>query len=368
METIDRIISLMDPDVRAWVLRHVRLEEDPGLPTAAATLDRHGYRIVWGAAARGWSDAELMGVLDHEIAHILRGDLLAGPIRENPCLWNVACDAVINESLRDLPPGVRWADLAADLGPLPHPVQGAFKLYEALKQRAEAGAAASFDVLSNDVPPGERGQAERHHAAAVLDAPRTLKERAAGAGAGLDVHPARPPAACGLGFPPLLPVVERIVRFLGQGQQRVRTRTFLREGRVEGLRGVARVPRARVVLALDCSGSMSEWVGAYWSLLAGLERRGLEVEAWAWADEAARWPRGAPQPAVGGGTRLGSLWERLGGRPDLVAVLTDGDLADTAEARRRAPQVPLVWLLPPGGRAPWPGDLALDLPEEERRR
>lgn len=124
----------------------------------------------------------------------------------------------------------------------------------------------------------------------------------------------------------------------------VRTRSYSRPGRVEGLRGVIRAPRMRILVALDASGSMHDWAPHAVSAAAAL-RRTHDVELAVWADTAAMAPRAhlGEWPNVGVGTSPETLVS-LVRNFDAVVVITDGQF-DARRAQSLEDAAKVVWLI-----------------------
>lgn len=71
----------------------------PGLGTMAVDA---GWRLYFDpATVEGWTVAEVAGVLYHEVCHLLRDHAARRPAEAAPRTWNIACDAEINDDLRD---------------------------------------------------------------------------------------------------------------------------------------------------------------------------------------------------------------------------------------------------------------------------
>lgn len=328
---------------------------------AAAHLAPTGYQIMVGRAwlRTGPTDDEIRAVLMHECAHILRGDCIRLlPDREH----NVAADALINRTLdQDVIAGLggvlerhfRTADGPVDRLPdlaeavadqlrtgrlvwaPPHapkrpeakdaPVPTPAGLIALLPDPLQAWIRrAGVQVLVVDVPGGSPGvwdAAPGRDPSLTPEAAEELHALAAGCAPGVRVR-RRPPKPLARPAAPIARLVETLCRrCVVGGRTRVRQPTWRREHRTLGymLPGRGLVPRARVLVGLDVSGSMREYADEL-EALARAAAQQMDVEVWYWADRAGRTP-----DTVGGGTSFESLlraWARQ--RADLAIVITDG--------------------------------------------
>ena len=106
---------------------------------------------------------------------------------------------------------------------------------------------------------------------------------------------------------------------------------------------MARVPRAKVVVAVDVSGSMMPVVERLCSLVEGVQRE-FDVIWVAWADTAALVPtsRDIENANVGGGTQLRPCLDLVKTlHPDLCVIVTDAQLSDAPPD----PGFPALWTI-----------------------
>ena len=296
--------------------------------------------------------------LAHELAHILRGDLLALQERGYERLrWNIATDAVINESLRGRPAAwvsYEWVRKELSREPLPEWLPSAETIYKALGQSPAGGGGTGLEGASHDALATDGTMTGVKHAETVIAArgalndpglgealPQGLKEaldKALGGGIGrggrtaVDRLEAEPVPSRELAQ--VLEAVAGAVR-----SRKERTRTWTRPGRTDWLRGTTYIPKPRLAVGLDVSGS----TGVIRKLLDGLliwAAQTYEVDAWAWADRAAKIV-GRSVPDVGGGTSVQPFFAQVGDA-DVVVVLTDGLIPDP----KPLPEPPVVWVGP----------------------
>ncbi|MGL5936562.1 MAG: hypothetical protein ACRCZI_13190, partial [Cetobacterium sp.] len=125
------------------------------------------------------------------------------------------------------------------------------------------------------------------------------------------------PEAC----PQLLDIL-RSIRLATVGLTRVRS--YMREGRVSGLRGVLRKPQPSIAVALDVSGSISDAeLQRAKNITEFLRVSGYKVQPYVFASDAKAWPDATPMPAVGSGTDLGPLMHATQ-QHHILVILSDG--------------------------------------------
>jgi hypothetical protein len=211
-----------------------------------------------------------------------------------------------------------------------------------------AGDDDQGDPWTGDVTPAEGDLREllRRHLEAILDAPQEMRDLMAQHGAGIlrNVQasrqvppPKRDPKVCQA----LAHLIPRLAARSLRGS-RVPDKTWRRPHRqdIDYLPGRGRVPRARVIIAVDVSGSMAQWWDRILATAAAL-RRDYDIEVIAWADDAA-FVRGHEVPKVGYGTEMIPMLEMVvRERPDLLCVLSDMDVHDHPTER---PDCRILWI------------------------
>lgn len=363
-----------------WALRLVSTE---AVPTMAVD---EGWRLyVNPSFADKLSERELVGVLWHELEHLLRAHHARaremGVDRRTHRLWNLATDAAINDGAQELgftlPEGVIYPER---LGLEPGGLEEAY--YRALLEQAEEdpfqregdgpegegdGASPPPDAAAWDHGSGADGLERpwelprdhaEHPAVGEVQAAQLREEVARRV---LEHHRSRGTLPAGMvrwAEGVVNPVVpwQRVLRSLvRQGLRQVLGRTrvsYERPHRRQAAFGRVLMPgsydvRPRVAVVIDTSGSVSERMlaQALAEVDALLSRVGAEV--WALAVDAAaaqaqKVRRARDIKLVGGGgtdMRVG-IEAALELRPkvDLVVVLTDGFTPWPAEP----PRVPVV--------------------------
>lgn len=366
--------TYLSAEIAAWAARHVRVVEDAAHPTAGLELTPCGYVLTLGKLWRELADNQeaRTDLLMHELGHLLRGDCLVRT--ENPHIWNVACDVVINalgrfNALEAVSPGVQWAQVAPEIGADPKVLPTARWIYERLVQRRGGTDGQSESERGDDSQPGDsqgaehgglgddvrgysgdREACEAAHAAAVLDSPRDTTLAQWGRGT-IEPAPPRPLPARKPAHPAAIALRKALRRVRGmRGRTRQRRRTWLHEGRHPWMPGWGRVASARVAICVDVSASMrgivEECLGAARWLAQTADARVM-----VWADTAA-WVHGTVAPHVGYGTQPETMFALLGQwRPDVALVVTDGAWPRTTRPgwldRAR-----IVWVCPKNHHVP----------------
>jgi hypothetical protein len=355
-------MSKLPKNVKRWLAKSVILEdlpEDfpfPGL----VKLTPYGYHI---GIRRNITDQNQRDTLmAHEIGHIIRGDLLIKNV--NQFLWNIAADACINSNLdrsivNDLH-GVDYDDIAEKYDLNPHQAPGAKIIYDLLKDDIDIEQSAGSTDLHEGME-GDEEECRKAHVKTILEA---LAEEIVDASSIL----------CGkygssanvMAVPKRQPLLESwllALRSAKIGGTPSRHKSWMRPGRIPGIKGTVRLPRANVAVLADVSGSVVSFLPHILGAARALEKT-CNVNVMVWATEA-QWYSGKDSVlAVGGGTILSSAFKLIQPNSlDAVVIITDGELVDSLESSKLAPNCPLIWCLPKGAKAPWkrPRDRIVDL-------
>lgn len=363
--------NMLPNSVAQWALRNIQIEWTTDMPTAAAGLTRSGYKVFINPEY--WDklpfDEDRRCLLIHEISHILRGDCLVGlnekdsDEKHNPMVANLAMDAIINQNqvMHRSSDENGWLRLGNSKDRLGFDLtmetfSWQFTYNEIMKKATENGGGGGGQGQTDDAPFAEdglsKGDAQKEHAKTVLDARDAVKgtelEGAvrghfcynAGNNAGGRQKIDLPPAL-GVSIPDL---IANKVRSIGQ---KVKVRSFRREGVVSGLKGVSRQPKAKVLVALDVSGSCT----GYWPLVGGAAarmRKMFDVELCTFSDHCAKFVPGMEIDNWNGGTLFQPVLEyaeRV--KADILVVVTDGELydfqGDTGDYSGK-----VAWFLTPG--------------------
>jgi predicted metal-dependent peptidase len=349
-------------NVKKWLARSViliDLPEDfpfPGL----VRLTPHGYHI---GIRKDIQDVELRDtLLAHEIGHILRGDMLVKNV--NPLLWNIAADACINsnlnrESIKELG-GVNYDHIAEKYDLNPHQAPGAKIIYDLMKEDIENSGSGSMDL--HEGMQGDEEECRKAHVQTILEAlyDGVVNENAIrssgkyGNSSNVIAVPKRQP---------LLEQWLLALRSAKIGGTPTRFKSWVRHGRIPGIKGTARLHRAKVAVLADVSGSVVSLLPNILGAAKALQKV-CNVQVMVWAT-GAEWYTGADSVMkVGGGTQLSSAFRILGQNTfDAVVIITDGELLDSKESSDIAPNCPLIWCLTENAKAPWkrPRDKVIDL-------
>jgi predicted metal-dependent peptidase len=327
-----------------------RLSYSNRIPTAATHIDSHG-RVRIEVNPNVWAtldDHARTQLLVHELLHVLRGDLeFAGDLRANyaqDMLINRLIDhqAIENQLDGQVP---LWTEVIAEQLGLPFkPAPGWKTIYERLPEiKAHEFCALSAEGQVDDLEVIEA-------ASAVEKATEGRVKVTADRGAGRGTH--RGPLVDIPAYKPsTLRRLLNAIEHTWHSTRRIPRRTWRREGRTPWLRGTQPMPTVNILVAVDCSGSMS---GILPELAAVARVPGIQAQWCAFNDEiVGQWsdpPRRIPD--AGGGTAFGPVTElaqRI--KPDVLVMVTDGYPFD----RPSAPRCPTIWVMPPNAPVVWPG-------------
>ena len=342
--------------------------DNPMAKTAYAglALGKHGYMFGFGEHLADRSLEEQAIIILHEYAHLAYGHIpYAVASSLDPVLWNIACDAWINEAhdkgtIQALHM-VEYTQLQKMCPTLPSILVSPRYIYECLLQAGRdqlAGMGKDVLILSDGTAPnfGEAALQQLTARAAIREAIESGKcsdalkraldmlRGASITGNRLSVSPVGAPIPC-----PWLAAILAHLRGISRWADLVRTRGWYRPGRTELTAGSRRRPGPLVLLAIDVSGSTSEFWGSFIATGHALAAR-YRLHVALYSDAVIWHGRSVPAyPQVSGGTQFGPVWRMADVlRAHLVINVTDGDNADAGAS---LPTTPVIWLYTPSHRA-----------------
>lgn len=337
-------------------------------------------------------------IVIHELAHLIRGDMLvaqkvgAFESEEKRRAFNIAADALINQTLPELHNSGRfytYSRLRVTYQDLPGHLPETVWLYNFLLRQNppdQGGGGGNGDNGDNggggenagDIlePQGDPDANAAGWAATVSRLTQSAQARGVELPAANDPLSGRgagdAPATGTRQVTPEAVALGAVRRALEHALRRVRQpRAF--GGSMKDVRTYRRMrnnlptylprPAARVVLAIDVSGTMMEYYGRVTYIAQKLARE-YYVDVLAWSDRA-EWVRPPYDKSVtfGGGTLLApAVDEAAKRRPDAVVIITDDDLHDRDAAYTALHRIgaSIVWVIVPPGpcdRGPRPGQV-----------
>lgn len=352
----------------AAILERFEIRADPTVETMGVQATSRGVLLLYADSfVQELSDGELLGVLLHEVHHVLFKHILTAT-DDYADAWArvVAEEVTVNEFVAEpLPPGVILLREFPDLPPMESTQQRYARLrhHQARFPMAAAGslidpAAAPVKGTIDNHDVWARGAETADAAEARAGAVQDLVDDAALA-VGMEQVPGEfhellgleAPGRGELRWPDLL---RRYTGRLAERQPRL-DRPSRRFPELVGLLpGVARRQgRPKIMAVIDTSGSVTpELLEQISAELARLGRDFAVTVVECDDTIHAVYPYRPLTTVRGrGGTDLRPPLDRLflrAQRPDLVVYFTDG----FGPAPSRAPKVPVIWCLVPGGAAP----------------
>jgi hypothetical protein len=350
--------TTLSQQVRNFILRNIKLTVDRALVTVAGVrATGSGYEMVFGDKYFESDPYQQKTVVLHELSHIFRGDCLLF-LKDNKLdtmRWNVSADCLINEGLpkqhiKDLQ-GVLYYDGIQTIKPGVLPEQWlppTRTIYDALEQE-EGGEGYGSGSQKNGLdelmrPEGDASELRKVHARIVLEAREALEGCEEGKKLLLGSHYSLVKASSTRhveSVPTPIPLASILLRKLTgvRNGSRELVRTYRRPGRVELLRGSARLPRLSVLAAIDVSGSCTSLVPQFVGAGAWLGRR-HSVELCMFDTEVHKF---SSDVSYGGGTCFRPVWEYAqAGKYDAILMLSDGEAGDI----KPHPKVPVIWVVP----------------------
>lgn len=311
--------------------------------TACTTLSEHGYSIAIGEAYSKFPDKALKTILLHELHHIQRGDALIDT--ENPVLANIAQDAVINETLDkeviDALNGVRYARLTREVTGVDWPeyTPGWKYIYGVLEETLKSGKQA---IPGRALTMPVKCTVKEKHKKEQLHTEACLKLRQAGCINELNIRKTIKNTKA-KAIPNLRKVLEAIKKsHKGKGVPS-RTRTHVRPGRIDGMRGVTRRKMSRIDIALDKSGSMDINEALVDAVHRWLQN---EYEATFW-EFATRYRKYGEDTDIGKETFITPILTELkrSNKTDILVVISDGLFMDRHALSYNLPDCSVIWVI-----------------------
>lgn len=365
---MDNLFASVPKPLQQYVIQNFRIvKEQSGFP---AYVGLRGSDLYLGINVPLWeqlSADDRQKLLLHEIAHVLRGDLLVNNV--NHTLHNIATDSIINEVL-DIDAvgehdGIRYSHIYKDLN-LPDKLSaiGWRAIYNALLEKAKENGGIGrlgFDEIKetdNSLEAQEKVIEARIEAEGIEDIQKNIKD----AGHFEMSSQKYTHYEVKIKQDTRIASIFSAIRARHDANVRLRRKTWRREGVYEGLRGLSRVPTLSVLVIIDVSGSFTEYIKLALGITSGL--KDFQVDVGVFADRFAMVNNLNDLPDVGGGTYFSSV---VPPKPyDVWVVITDGYFSDTPQL----PNHPIVWVIPKGDQERFklarPFDIVLDLKKDEK--
>lgn len=343
-----------------WPADIIPIKEDSAIKTAAVRLTKEGYELLLNKAYfDSLTEKQREAVLDHEMAHITRGDLVNPRIRVSAHVWNICTDAVINEYLPGLPSGaIKLKNVAPELYREGAPPPGAEAVWDALRRGPGRGGGqeSSRSDGEESTDQGEENRVPGTDQIIVeVDQERAATEhvkaatRLAARGFSVDKRSITPsedesPEMARATRTALEGIIYRKIQERA-GTAKVRRRSWVRPARNEHIAGRARVRRGKIAVCIDVSGSMDAIVRRA-LLFAKHAKRIAEVDIYVWANQVALVrDLNDRQPEVGCGTDVKCLIKEIeSGSYDAAVIVTDGEF-DRLDEHDVACMPPTTWVV-----------------------
>lgn len=369
VNSVVRIWEQFPATVAEWAYRNVKAQWSDDVEHFHVSLKNDGYHLnIKEDWYMGLSEEHRSSALLHAVSHIVRGDCLipkdmAG--YNDPKLQHLATDALINQnqSLHDFADnngGLRIGNsvevIGKQLNPLSFSWMSTYNELKAEQQQqgggdgegggggdgdqegegggnGEGGDGDNLPDTIDDTPSseGDRDQLRKKHASAVLDARKALKGTELESAINANINASNSVSSrAKIELPPALDtkIPNAIIKAAGTSGVRLRERSYKRPGRVQGLKGVTRPPIAKIVCALDVSGSMT----GYWDVVGGAAaslRKQFDVDLATFSDTCKKYVAGSDIENWSGGTLVTPVFEYgAKSKADVLAVFTDAEFFD----------------------------------------
>ncbi|MEM4167812.1 MAG: hypothetical protein QXW98_05155 [Candidatus Caldarchaeum sp.] len=345
-------------------LRYTKLEirENNNFPTARAMI-KEKRMIIEINTEVAKDDRMVKQLFLHEVAHFVRDDLNEmKDVNSNidRKLMNIAMDCVINSQLMEklwYQEGyVTHKGLCEkyNTDKVPHPSQGWEAIYQFLKSlpenQQEELVACFVEDMEDD---GSISEEDRIIISSEIE--NAIKKASgefnpSGKQAGRNYSGRNPlPDTPSLEQNPILSAVRKALRYAQQNDRSNRVtyknyhRSYMREGRIEGLKGVVRKPLPNIGLFLDVSGSMSQ---EYEKISDLIKKIAKDCDFFLWGCSLSS--KNSKCGDVGGGTDPSVIVSVIG-KYSSVIIVTDGyfgmDEKKAVETAARKHSTKLVWVI-----------------------
>lgn len=370
----------LNPSMKDWICSHIDVVEDPSFHTCYTKLGKQRYQIVLGKNyrkviidpenndngydnqhkldtssskhARSTTEEEQVTLLLHEVSHILRGDCLRNFDKNtnHAQLWCMAADSLINENLNHTcvkglngilyHEHIRTDKNIGKYMPAWLPTtQFIFdKMLEHLPtiELSCCGGAKPYE--------GDRVEAEKIHIKTVLSIRESLTSDEGNLlikklGFDLNINNGSLQSLVS-GYKPAVWLHTLLSHIQGRSfyGKLEYSRSYARQGRIEELKGNYRIPKKKIMIALDCSGSCSDFLQEFSELANWMKKKdsvqlaAFDVKAWK-----INTPKNLPNA---GGTSFQPVFKLASNlHADAVIMLTDGMATDV----KPLPKMPVIW-------------------------
>ncbi len=355
---MEKIFENIPEVLRNFIKKNVRVFVDNSVPTAYVGLrGRDLYMGININFFNSLSTEDKEKLLLHEISHIIRGDVLIPKERFDWRLANIAMDSIINAELGinkigDVQ-GYNYNTLQ-DVLDLPIGILPGWHLvYNKLQEKIDA----LKEMFNNGNFLDEIKETDNSEEAiekiieinieinSLGEKYKNVIKRASWSK--INQGQARRNVKIKIQSTNDIENILKIVTRQNTGA-RIKRRTFRREGVIEGVKGISRIPTKRILVVVDVSGSFTDYIPFAMGVVMSLNKR-FSVDFGVFADTFSMARVGTDIPDVGYGTEINSvLCSKLD--YDTLIIITDGDFYSKPKNDQSKP--PIIWVVPEGSTKP----------------
>jgi predicted metal-dependent peptidase len=346
----NRIVNSLPELWRNWFMKYVKLEKLVGVSNnilAGVAYENSNIVFLYNPdTCEKLNDEDLKNLVSHEMAHIIRGDIMLSPNMYNTTVANMATDAIINDALKitkigDIE-GTTIEGLKDTYTNIPDIIAGWRSIYDAIMENGGEGS-NRFDILiPSNLTPEEKEEYRNKINQLICEDPNILKSKL------VKVKSAAPTTKIDIIIKKsalLESIISAIKSHMGNKK---RIRSYRKQHPTcDMLRGNSNKPFNKILLVLDVSGSYVSYTNILLGLLYWFKKtKKMIYQTAVFSDNFYVVNDLKNVPNYGGSTHIGGLFKHLEHNLyDLVIVFTDGYIYDYTQEMRNRYKGKILWVL-----------------------
>lgn len=335
---------------KSWFLKHIRMEKDNQLPSFAGVyMDNKQIKMVINETLSSMlSDKDITNLIIHEVAHIIRGDILVDRTNMNFEIANIAMDSIINTNINVEEiggiKGVTIKSLQELDFPVPDQPMSWRIVYDIIMERMLEINLKSYDIILS--PKGDYNENKDALDDMILDLIECDAQIINKISFNNNLNKRKISVTITTSTV-LENIIRNIVSYAGKRQKK---RTYRRENHLDdSLKGISRIPLNKVLVVADISGSYTHYTSIIIGLFYWLSKKNIVAHFGTFSDDFYLYKNNVNLNELrgyGGFTQIKGMFNYLQKESyDLVVVFTDGEIFDYNKKLRQQYPGKIIWVL-----------------------